>query len=192
MVMLKLLYKFSLIFLWSLTSSCLIYVSLRRRSAAAYMAGYLKTVTHAILSPYAVNLHLYTCTGAGAHTGWPSVCSAEERYNNNKYMSSHSSTDYKAPKFDIKLHNYVLCLFTDHKSTDPRERTCVGHIHAKRTLFYTVHILNIWFTFFMFFSTKSENLLQNPKQNEYSQQPLSLHNCISITLWNSSRHKKEK
>ena len=24
-----------------------------------------------------------TCTGVGAHSGWPSQCSAEERYNNN-------------------------------------------------------------------------------------------------------------
>ena len=28
-------------------------------SAAAYMAGYLKMVAHAILSPYAVYLHLF-------------------------------------------------------------------------------------------------------------------------------------
>ena len=56
---------------------------LRRRSVAAYMAGILKTVAHAILSPYAVYLYLCTCTGVGAHTGWPSECSAEELYNNN-------------------------------------------------------------------------------------------------------------
>ena len=30
----------------------------------------------------------YTCTGVGAHTGWPSECSAEERYNNNFFACS--------------------------------------------------------------------------------------------------------
>ena len=49
---------------------------------AAYTAGSLKTVAHAIFSPY--GLYVYS-TGVAAHTGWPWQCSAEERSINNNH-----------------------------------------------------------------------------------------------------------
>ena len=44
---------------------------LRRRSAAAYMARKLKTITHAInpLTLWTVPVLVHVCTGVGAHTG---------------------------------------------------------------------------------------------------------------------------
>ena len=42
-----------------------------------------------------------TCTGVGAHTGWPSGCSAEERYNN--------------------INNRICTLMDNLKSVDPHQ-----------------------------------------------------------------------
>ena len=49
-------------------------------------AGLLKTDAHAILSPYAVYVHLYMYVQVWVHTPGdppPPQCSTEERYNNN-------------------------------------------------------------------------------------------------------------
>ena len=47
----------------------------------------MKTVAHAILSPYAVHLHVFVRVRVWVHIpGDPSECSAEERYNN---LDSH-------------------------------------------------------------------------------------------------------
>ena len=49
------------------------------------MAGYLKTVAHAILSPYAAYLHLYMYRCGCVHIPGDPQCSAEECYNNKIY-----------------------------------------------------------------------------------------------------------
>ena len=56
---------------------------LRRRSEAAYMAGFNWKRSRTQSSHPMQCACTCTCTCVGAHAGWPSECSAEERYNNN-------------------------------------------------------------------------------------------------------------